>query len=70
MDKSEKKKVEGTATKAPRKQPSTLPFLDYVVISDTLSGLDAGDKRAERDPDDDAILTEIMKKKTLNEKKK
>uniref|UniRef100_A0A251VIH4 Uncharacterized protein n=1 Tax=Helianthus annuus TaxID=4232 RepID=A0A251VIH4_HELAN len=74
LDKSEKKKkkkVEGSATEAPRKRPSTLPFLDYVVISDTLSGLDAGDKRVECDPDDDATLTEMMKKrKTLEEKKK
>ncbi|KAJ0789720.1 hypothetical protein HanPI659440_Chr05g0206801 [Helianthus annuus] len=72
LDKSEKKKkVEGSATEAPRKRPSTLPFLDYVVVSDTLSGLDAGDKRVECDPDDDATLTEMMKKrKTLEEKKK
>ncbi|KAJ0590596.1 hypothetical protein HanIR_Chr04g0199271 [Helianthus annuus] len=72
LDKSEKKKkkVEENVTEAPRKQHSNLPFLDYVVVSDMLSGL-AGDKRAECDPDDDAILTEIMqKKKVLEEKKK
>ncbi|KAF5823131.1 hypothetical protein HanXRQr2_Chr01g0035011 [Helianthus annuus] len=72
LDKSEKKKkVEGSATEAPRKQPSTLPFLNYVVVSNTLSGLDARDKRVEHEPDDHATLTEIMKKrKTLDEKKK
>ncbi|MFS8004367.1 hypothetical protein Hanom_Chr13g01224921 [Helianthus anomalus] len=64
MDKSEKKKkVEEPIAGAPRKQPSNFYFLDYVVVSDTLSGLDAVDKRAERDPDDDATLTEIMEKK-------
>ncbi|KAJ0496998.1 hypothetical protein HanPSC8_Chr13g0556851 [Helianthus annuus] len=71
LDKSEKKKkVEGSATEVPRKRPSTLPFLDYVVVSDTLSGLDAGDKRTERDPDDDETLTEIIKKKKVLEDKK
>ncbi|KAJ0524996.1 hypothetical protein HanRHA438_Chr09g0385591 [Helianthus annuus] len=71
LDKSEKKKkVEQNVTEAPRKQPSNLPFLDYVVVSDTLSGLDAGDKRAECDPDDDATLTEIMQKKRVLEEKK
>ncbi|KAJ0671563.1 hypothetical protein HanRHA438_Chr13g0603301 [Helianthus annuus] len=35
-----------------------------------LSSLDAGDKRAERDPDDSATLTEIMKKKALEDKKR
>ncbi|KAM0061205.1 hypothetical protein Hdeb2414_s0004g00133251 [Helianthus debilis subsp. tardiflorus] len=72
LDKSEKKgkKVENV-TEAPRKRPSTLPFLDYVVVSDTLSGLDAGDKRTESGPDDDETLTEIMKKKkVLDDKKK
>ncbi|KAJ0604893.1 hypothetical protein HanHA300_Chr02g0056821 [Helianthus annuus] len=70
VDKSEKKKVEEPVTGAPRKQPSNFSFLDYVVVSDTLSGLDAGDKRVERDPDDDATLTEIMKKKKVLEDKK
>ncbi|KAF5774290.1 hypothetical protein HanRHA438_Chr13g0609241 [Helianthus annuus] len=63
VDKSEGKKAEETAAKAPRKRPSNSSFLDYVVVSDTLSGLDAGDKRAECDPDDDATLTGIVKKK-------
>ncbi|MFS7935160.1 hypothetical protein Hanom_Chr05g00400181 [Helianthus anomalus] len=70
VDKSEKKKVEEPVTGSPRKQPSNLSFLDYVVVSDTLSGLDAGDKRAEHDPDDDATLTEIVKKKKVLENKK
>ncbi|MFS7918811.1 hypothetical protein Hanom_Chr03g00205531 [Helianthus anomalus] len=63
VDRSEKKKkVEEPVAKAPCKQPSNFSPLDYVVVSDTLSCLDAGDKRVERDPDDDATLTEIMKK--------
>ncbi|KAJ0787416.1 hypothetical protein HanOQP8_Chr02g0082261 [Helianthus annuus] len=71
IDKSEGKKAEEPTAKAPRKRPSTSLFLDYVVVSDTLSGLDAGDKHAERDHDDDATLTEIMeKKKVLGDKKK
>ncbi|KAJ0611213.1 hypothetical protein HanHA300_Chr01g0012651 [Helianthus annuus] len=70
-DKSEKKKkkAEETVTRVPRKQPSNLSFLDYVAVSDTLSGLDVGDKRAGRDPDD-ATLTEILKKKKVLEDKK
>ncbi|MFS7980100.1 hypothetical protein Hanom_Chr10g00935381 [Helianthus anomalus] len=72
LEKSEKmKKVEEKVTQAPRKQPSNLLFLDYAVVSDTLTDLDAGDKRVERDPNDDATLTEIMEKnKVLEEKKK
>ncbi|MFS8019951.1 hypothetical protein Hanom_Chr15g01409891 [Helianthus anomalus] len=70
IDKTEGKKVEEPIAKAPRKRPCTSFFLDYVVVSDTLSGLDAGDKRAERDLDDDATLTEIMKKKKALEDKK
>ncbi|KAM0055482.1 hypothetical protein Hdeb2414_s0006g00206671 [Helianthus debilis subsp. tardiflorus] len=69
LDKSEKKgkKVEENVAEAPRKQPSNHLFLDYVVVSDTLSSLGAGEKRIERDPDDDKTLTEIMKKrKTLD----
>ncbi|MFS7984775.1 hypothetical protein Hanom_Chr11g00990521 [Helianthus anomalus] len=69
-DKSDENKVEGTTVKAPRKHPSTSSFLSYVVVSNTLSGLDAGDKRTEHDPDDDATLTEIMKKKKVLEDKK
>ncbi|MFS7917775.1 hypothetical protein Hanom_Chr03g00193171 [Helianthus anomalus] len=72
VDRSEKKKkVKEPVAKAPRKQPSNFSLLDYVVVSDTLSGLDAGDKCVERDPDDDATLMEIMKKnKVLEDKKK
>ncbi|KAM0062302.1 hypothetical protein Hdeb2414_s0004g00146531 [Helianthus debilis subsp. tardiflorus] len=69
-DKSGEKRAEEPSVKTPRKRPSTSFFLDYVVVSDTLSGLDAGDKRAERDLDDDATLTEIMKKKKVLEDKK
>ncbi|MFS8032677.1 hypothetical protein Hanom_Chr17g01560521 [Helianthus anomalus] len=70
IDKNEGKKAEEPTAKAPRKRPSNSCFLDYVVVSDTLSGLDAGDKRAKRDPDDDVTLTEIMKKKKVLEDKK
>ncbi|KAM0006742.1 hypothetical protein Hdeb2414_s0002g00054081 [Helianthus debilis subsp. tardiflorus] len=71
IDKTEGKRAEEPTAKAPRKRPSNSSFLDYVVVSDMLSGLDAGDKSAERDPDDDATLTDIMKKKkVLKDKKK
>ncbi|KAM0031690.1 hypothetical protein Hdeb2414_s0017g00511841 [Helianthus debilis subsp. tardiflorus] len=71
VDKSEGNNAEVTTAEAPRKRPSNSSFLDYVVVSDTLSGLDAGDKHADRDPDDDATLTEIVKrKKALEDKKK
>ncbi|MFS7996188.1 hypothetical protein Hanom_Chr12g01127021 [Helianthus anomalus] len=59
VDKCERKKAEETAAEAPRKRPSNSSFLDFVVVSDTLSGLDAGDKHADHGPDDDATLTEI-----------
>ncbi|KAM0046211.1 hypothetical protein Hdeb2414_s0009g00313401 [Helianthus debilis subsp. tardiflorus] len=65
------KNAEENVTETPRKRPSTLPFLDYVVVSDTLSGLGAGSKCTERDPEDDETLSEIMKRrKTLDAKKK
>ncbi|MFS7987283.1 hypothetical protein Hanom_Chr11g01020641 [Helianthus anomalus] len=73
VDRSEKKeeKVEEKVTEVPRKRPSTLPFLDYVVVSDTLSGLGAGGKRTEHDPEYNETLTKIVKKKkALEEKKK
>ncbi|KAF5820790.1 hypothetical protein HanXRQr2_Chr01g0006171 [Helianthus annuus] len=73
LDKSEKKekKVEENVAETPRKEPSSHLSLDYVFVSDTLSGLDAGDKRVERDPDGDETLTEIMKKrKAIEDKKK
>ncbi|KAJ0957226.1 hypothetical protein HanPSC8_Chr01g0024771 [Helianthus annuus] len=61
LDKSEEKekRVDEDVTETPHKRPSTLPFLDYVVVSDTLSGLGAREKRAGRDPDDSATLTEM-----------
>ncbi|KAJ0796161.1 hypothetical protein HanPI659440_Chr04g0158981 [Helianthus annuus] len=45
-DKPERKekRAEEKATETPRKRPSTLPILDYVVFSDTLSGLGTGEK--------------------------
>ncbi|MFS7925711.1 hypothetical protein Hanom_Chr04g00288271 [Helianthus anomalus] len=72
LDKSEKKekKVEENVSETPRKQPSNHLSLDYVVVSDTLSGLDAGEKCTERDPNDDVTLTKIMKKKIFLEDKK
>ncbi|KAM0043415.1 hypothetical protein Hdeb2414_s0010g00341021 [Helianthus debilis subsp. tardiflorus] len=70
VDKTEGKKDDEPTAKAPRKRPSNSSFLDYVVVSDTMSGLDAGDKCAERDPVDDATLKEIMKKKKVLEDKK
>ncbi|KAJ0547573.1 hypothetical protein HanRHA438_Chr08g0358431 [Helianthus annuus] len=64
------KRAEDQATETPRKRPSTLPFLDYVVVSDTLSSLGAGEKHRRSDPDEHATLTEMMKKKTLEDKKR
>ncbi|KAJ0442802.1 hypothetical protein HanRHA438_Chr16g0760311 [Helianthus annuus] len=69
-DKTGDKKVEEPVAETPRKHPSNSYFLDYVVVSDTLSGLDAGAKRQSRDPDDDSTLTEMMKKRKLLEDKK
>ncbi|KAJ0466686.1 hypothetical protein HanIR_Chr14g0674941 [Helianthus annuus] len=71
-DKPEKgeKRVEGKTAGTFRERPSTLPFLDYVVISDTLSGLGAGEKARVSDPDDQSTLTEMMKKKALEDKKR
>ncbi|KAM0067653.1 hypothetical protein Hdeb2414_s0002g00063841 [Helianthus debilis subsp. tardiflorus] len=56
-------KTEGKAAGSFRKPPSTLPCLDYVVVSDTLSGLGVGERSRESDPDDSATLTEHLKKK-------
>ncbi|KAJ0866001.1 hypothetical protein HanRHA438_Chr12g0546821 [Helianthus annuus] len=64
------KRAEGKATESPRKRPSTLPILDYVVVSDKLSGLGAGEKHRGSDPDDSATLTEMMRKKALEDKKR
>ncbi|KAJ0743716.1 hypothetical protein HanPI659440_Chr10g0379171 [Helianthus annuus] len=72
LDKTEKKekRVEENVAEVPHKRPSIPPFLDYVVVSDTLSGLDTGSKRTERHPEDDETLTEIVKKKKLLDEKK
>ncbi|KAJ0947067.1 hypothetical protein HanRHA438_Chr01g0011051 [Helianthus annuus] len=61
-DKTEEEKVDAPVSEKPCTRPSNSSFLYYVVVSDTLFGLDAGRKRSERDPDDDATLTEMMKK--------
>ncbi|KAJ0537521.1 hypothetical protein HanHA300_Chr08g0264351 [Helianthus annuus] len=62
--------VEGGAAGSSRKRPSILSYLDYVVVSDTLSGLGPGEVRQESDPDDRATLTEHMKKKSLDDHKR
>ncbi|KAJ0802871.1 hypothetical protein HanPI659440_Chr03g0133781 [Helianthus annuus] len=64
------KRVEGKTAGTSSKRPSTLPFLDYVVVSDTLSGLGTGEKPRGSDPDDRATLTEHMKKKALEDRKR
>ncbi|KAJ0499719.1 hypothetical protein HanLR1_Chr13g0507671 [Helianthus annuus] len=63
-------KAEGKAAGSSRKQPSTLPCLDYVVVSNTLSGLGVGERSRESDPDDSATLTEHMRKKALEDHKR
>ncbi|KAM0046673.1 hypothetical protein Hdeb2414_s0009g00319261 [Helianthus debilis subsp. tardiflorus] len=71
-DKSGKRegRNEGGAAGSSRKRSSTLPYLDYVVVSDTLSGLGPGEVRQGSDPDDSATLTEHMKKKALDDHKR
>ncbi|KAJ0489245.1 hypothetical protein HanHA300_Chr12g0441841 [Helianthus annuus] len=71
-DKSDKgeKRVEGKTAGIFCDRPSALPFLDYVVISDTLSGLGAGEKPRGSDPEDRATLSEHMRKKALEDKKR
>ncbi|KAM0054425.1 hypothetical protein Hdeb2414_s0006g00194761 [Helianthus debilis subsp. tardiflorus] len=67
------RKEEGVEVKVAdtsRKRPSTLPVLDYVVVSDTLSGLGAGEKPRGSDPEDRSTLTEMMRKKALEDKKR
>ncbi|KAJ0866088.1 hypothetical protein HanRHA438_Chr12g0547791 [Helianthus annuus] len=63
-------RTEGKAAGSSRKQPSTLPCLDYVVVSDTFSGLGVGERNRESDPDDGATLSEHMKKKALADQKR
>ncbi|MFS7901936.1 hypothetical protein Hanom_Chr01g00005421 [Helianthus anomalus] len=69
VDKPEEreKRVEGKTAGTSRKRPSTLSALDYVVVSDTLSGLGTGEKLRGADPDDRSTLTEMMKKKALDD---
>ncbi|KAF5756958.1 hypothetical protein HanXRQr2_Chr17g0821011 [Helianthus annuus] len=66
------KTAEEPAISPIRKRSSNVPLLDYVVVSDSLSGLDAGVKRSAPDPDDDVTLTELLakKQKVLEEKKR
>ncbi|MFS7990916.1 hypothetical protein Hanom_Chr11g01064591 [Helianthus anomalus] len=63
-------KSEGTAAGSSRKRPSTLPCLNYVVVSDTLSGLGAGEGNRGSDPDDRVTLTEHLRKKALEDQKR
>ncbi|KAJ0482841.1 hypothetical protein HanIR_Chr13g0658341 [Helianthus annuus] len=71
-DKSERgeKRQEGKTAGTSRKRPSTLPCLDYVVVSDTLSGLGVGVKARESDPDDQSTLTDMMRKNAHEDKKR
>ncbi|KAF5795180.1 hypothetical protein HanRHA438_Chr08g0348101 [Helianthus annuus] len=69
-DKTEEKKNEEPVAETPRRRPSNSSFFDYVVVSDTLSCVDARVKRPSRDPDDDSTLTEMMKKRKMLEDKK
>ncbi|KAJ0435245.1 hypothetical protein HanIR_Chr17g0891201 [Helianthus annuus] len=66
------KTAEEPAISPIRKRSSNVPLLDYVVVSDSLSGLDAGVKWSAPDPDDDVTLTELLakKQKVLEEKKR
>ncbi|KAM0040321.1 hypothetical protein Hdeb2414_s0012g00392391 [Helianthus debilis subsp. tardiflorus] len=71
-DKSGKRegRSEGGAAGSSRKRSSNLPYLDYVVVSDTLSGLGPGEVRQGSDPDDAVTLTEHMKEKALADHKR
>ncbi|KAM0010675.1 hypothetical protein Hdeb2414_s0071g00773811 [Helianthus debilis subsp. tardiflorus] len=63
-------KPEGGAAGSSRKGPSPLSYLDYVVVSDTLSGLGPGEVRQGSDPDDKATLSEHMRKRALDDHKR
>ncbi|KAM0048340.1 hypothetical protein Hdeb2414_s0008g00273301 [Helianthus debilis subsp. tardiflorus] len=63
-------KTEGGAVGSSRKRPSTLPYLDYVVVSDILSGLGPREVRQGSDPDDKATLSEHMRKRALDDHKR
>ncbi|KAL9993301.1 hypothetical protein Hdeb2414_s1047g00976391 [Helianthus debilis subsp. tardiflorus] len=69
--KTEKKTSEEPASALIRKRSSNVNLLDYVVVSDSLSGLDEGVKRSAPNPDDDVTLTEMIakKQKILEDKK-
>ncbi|KAJ0699624.1 hypothetical protein HanOQP8_Chr10g0358001 [Helianthus annuus] len=60
---SEKKSAEEPSGAQTRKRFSKVELLDYVVVSNPLSGLDAGIKGPAPDADDQATLTEMMAKK-------
>ncbi|KAF5789817.1 hypothetical protein HanXRQr2_Chr09g0375681 [Helianthus annuus] len=68
----EKKTAKETASAPTRKRLSNVKLLDYVVVSDSLFGLDAGTKRTALDSDDKVTLTEMMvkKQKLLADKKR
>ncbi|MFS7953338.1 hypothetical protein Hanom_Chr07g00617341 [Helianthus anomalus] len=68
-EKTEGKKAEEPVVETPSKRPSNSSFLDYVVVSDTLSSLDVGVKRKSRDPEDGSNLKEMMKKRKMLEDK-
>ncbi|MFS7999140.1 hypothetical protein Hanom_Chr12g01162501 [Helianthus anomalus] len=71
--KTNKEKTTEKPASAPTcKRPSTVKLLDYIVVSDSLSGLDAGVKRSAPDPDDTSMLTKMMakKQKILADKKR
>ncbi|MFS8017429.1 hypothetical protein Hanom_Chr15g01380281 [Helianthus anomalus] len=55
-----------------RKRSSNVTLSDNVVVSDSLSDLDAGVKRSAPDADDDVTLTELLakKQKILEDKKR
>ncbi|MFS8007464.1 hypothetical protein Hanom_Chr14g01261291 [Helianthus anomalus] len=63
-------KTEGTAAGSSRKPPSSFPYLDYVVVADTLSGLGVGERNQDSDPEERATLSEHMKKKALEDHKR
>ncbi|KAM0055576.1 hypothetical protein Hdeb2414_s0006g00207781 [Helianthus debilis subsp. tardiflorus] len=66
------KTVEEPANAPIRKHSSNVTLLDNVVVSDSLSGLDAGVKRSTPNPDDDVTLTSLLakKQKILEDKKR
>ncbi|KAF5804759.1 hypothetical protein HanRHA438_Chr05g0210661 [Helianthus annuus] len=59
----EKKSAEAPSGAQTRKHSSKVELLDYVIVSDSLSGLDTGIRRPAPDVDDQVTLTEMMAKK-------